>query len=118
MKVAAFYENIAEGAKYEQISTKEAVIKLISKGLDLLYISSMTLELNSKEVEEILLETGIGVEGVHGFCDLGHYPQDCSYEKMILDAVRLHVGNVLIVPGMIEDGEDWEAMTANMIVGG
>lgn len=117
MKIAAFYENIAEGAKYERISTKEAVRKLISDGLDLLYISSMTLEHNGKEVEEVLSETGIGVEGIHGFCDLGHYPQNHSYEEMILNAARLHAGNVLIVPGMIEDGEDWEAITANMIAG-
>ncbi len=117
MKVAAFYENIAEGAKYEQISTKEAVLKLISDGLDLLYISSRTLDINRKEVEEILSETGIGVEGVYGFFDLGHNPQDRSYEKMILDAVHLRANNVLIVPGMIEDGDEGGAVTANMIEG-
>ena len=101
MKIAAFYENILEGAERQDISAGEAVKDLMKSGLELLYVSSWVLENRRDELDEVLRTTGVGVEGLHGFFDFGSHPEDESYQGLIQEAVRLNATNVLLVPGMI-----------------
>ena len=69
MKIAAFYENIADGARAKGIPVEQAVRDLMEEGLELLYIGSFSLERDRAEVLDVLAKTGIGVEGIHAWTD-------------------------------------------------
>lgn len=114
MKIAAFYENIEEGAQYEGISVSEAVHKLKKDGLEMLYVGSVPFRNDLTEVETVIKENEIGVEGVHGWVDFAHDPGNLLYKQIILDAVRLHTKNVLIVPGMLQKGDERSAIIHNI----
>ncbi|MBR1496202.1 MAG: sugar phosphate isomerase/epimerase [Oscillospiraceae bacterium] len=101
MRLAAFYENIMEGADAEGRDMKSAVRELMDYGLERLYISYWTLRHRGGELAEVLADTGIGVEGLHGHFELGAAPSEPGPEMMIREAKRLGAENVLIVPGMI-----------------
>ena len=105
MKVAAFYENILEGAKASGIPVLQAVRELMGEGLDLLYASVYSARDENSGMPEVIRETGIGVEGLYGFYDFGHHPEDESYRELIDTAAELSAGNVLIIPGFIQDEE-------------
>ena len=117
MKIAAFYENIAEGAKYAGISTVEAVNRLMKEGMELLYIGGFTLRESWSEVENVLNETKILVEGIHDWIDLAHNPENPLLEQTIQNAAKLHSNNVLIVPGLLQQGDNPEIITDNIKIG-
>ena len=116
MKIAAFYENILEGAKTAGISPVLAVKTLMDHGLDLLYASVYSASDENSGMPEVIRETGIGVEGLYGFYDFGHHPEDESYKVLVDKAAELSAGNVLIIPGFLKDDEkaSWTEQVENM----
>ena len=108
MRIAAFYDDIAAGAKASGIPVQAAVRDLIKEGLELIYLSGFVLDKKRELVETMLKETGIGVEGAYMFYDFGHKPEDRSFEKLIDDMAALGGTNVLLVPGFIplKDSEE------------
>lgn len=99
MKIAAFYENIMDGADAEKIPVLDAVRALKESGLESLYIHGWTVQNRREEVETVLLETGLAVEGLYTILSLGEDPNDSEPEELIREANRLGAGNVMIVPG-------------------
>ena len=118
MKIAAFYENIVEGARAAGISLETAVRELMQEGLELLYISGFAYKDSADEIESLLKSTGIGVEGMYMFYNFGEDPEDRSYEELIDTTKRLGGTNVLLIPGMLQPGDpENEKKTDNMIHG-
>lgn len=101
MKIAAFYENIAEGAKKEGISLREALCRLKAAGMEKVYMCRRSLAEGGSELTDLLAELGLTIEGLFDFFDFGHHPEDTGYEDLIDRASEVHADNVLIVPGMI-----------------
>ena len=66
MKLAAFYENILEGADAESRKVSEVVRELMGLGMEKIYLSSWTIQDRSEELREVLTETGVAVEGIYG----------------------------------------------------
>ena len=62
MKIAAFYENIVEGARASGVSLESAVRDLMQEGLELLYISGFAYKDAEDEIERLIKSTGVGVE--------------------------------------------------------
>lgn len=103
MKIAAFYENIVEGARANHIPLQEAVAGLKQQGMDLLYVSLLSLKEDEKRIVSMLEDLDLGLEGIYGFYDFGNSPEDESWKELIDLAKRLEAANVLIVPGMIPE---------------
>ena len=116
MKIAAFYENVLEGAESNNISVKDALGELQRCGLELLYLSMASLHEREEEIIDLLRDLKLGLEGIYGFYDFGHCPDDDSWREMIDSARRLGASNVLIVPGMVpaEEKSESEPLIRNM----
>lgn len=116
MRIAAFFENIADGACAKHISLHEAMAELKQQGMELVYISIFSLREKEEEIVSLLQELDLGVEGVYGFYDFTHFPEDTSWKEVIDAAKRLGAANVLIVPGMIteEEQEHRDVMIQNI----
>lgn len=109
MKIAAFYENILEGARAKGITPREAVEALMKDGLELLYLAGFTYYQDPERFRALLKETGIGVEGIYMFCDYINRPDDPCYEELIDITAELGGTNVLYLPGILPPGsEDFE----------
>ena len=105
MKIAAFYENIVDGARARHISLHEAMTELKQSGMDLLYINIFSLREQEKEIVSLLKDLELGLEGIYGFYDFAHFPEEGSWKEIIDTAKRLGASNVLIVPGMVSKKE-------------
>lgn len=119
MKIAAFYENILEGARKSGISDREALIRLYERGMCAIYISYDSLRSDKERLLSVFREVGLEVEGLHGFFDLGVDPKNDGCLDMIRLAKEAGANNVLIVPGMIspEDENQREERLQNMQIG-
>lgn len=119
MKVAAFYENIKDGAKAKNISIKQALSQLKEEGMDLLYMARWSFEEDREELLPMMEELGIQMEGMYDFLDFSHNPKEEQYKKSIEYAKETGATNVLLLPGVImpEEAEKAEELTANMIEG-
>jgi len=105
VKIAAFYENIVDGACASHISLHEAMAELKKQGMELLYISIFSLREKENQIVSLLKDLELGLEGIYGFYDFAHFPEDDSWKEIIDSAKRLGASNVLIVPGMIPKEE-------------
>lgn len=116
MKIAAFYENIKTGAEHAGISMEEAMVQLKKAGLDNLYANYTVFRDDLPWLEPIMKNLDLGVEGLYGFLDFSHNPEECQYKECIDLAVRLGGKNVLLLPGVIlpEEQERAEELTENM----
>lgn len=119
MKIAAFFENIAEGAMHSGISLEQALHQLHELGMDAVYISYEALSRYRERLLELFADIGLEVEGLHGHFDLGADPEDARCLDMIRLAKESGARNVLIVPGMIlpEQAERREELLGNMVAG-
>ena len=116
MKIAAFYENILDGARKSGISVPDAVKNLKKEGLELLYLSGFSYDENPGAIEDLVKAAEIGVEGLYMFYDFGENPEDTGYERLIDAAARLGGKNVLLVPGMLPKGTSYrEQKLTNMV---
>ncbi len=104
MKIAAFFENIAEGAEKSGISAEEAVKNLMNDGLELLYLSGISYEKDPENFKALLRNTGAGVEGMYMFFDFVDHPEDTSYERLVDVTKELGGTNVLLLPGVLPQG--------------
>ena len=116
MKIAAFFENIAVGASAKNISLRDAITDLKQQGMELLYLSIFTLREKEEQIVSLVNELDLGVEGVYGFYDFAHDPEDGSWKEIIDAAKRLGGANVLIIPGMIpaEEQSRKDILISNM----
>lgn len=116
MKIAAFYENILEGARKSGVTDREALIKLHEQGMRAIYISYDSLRSDKERLLTLFREIGLEVEGLHGFFDLGTDPESDDCLDMIRLAKEAGANNVLIIPGMIssEDENKREVRLQNM----
>ena len=116
MKIAAFYENILEGAQKSGMTDREALITLYERGMQAIYISYDSLRSDKERHLSLFREIGLVVEGLHGFFDLGADPESDGCLDMIRLAKEAGASNVLIVPGMIksEDENQREQKLRNM----
>ncbi len=117
MEIAAFYENIAQGAESLHIPVEEALKSLKEKGMTRVYLCDRTFYEVKDDLMPVLKGLGIAIEGFFSFGDYGHAPDSESYKELIHLAKDCGAGNVLIVPGMIgEDEKDQaEILVKNMI---
>lgn len=122
MHIAAFYENILQGALAEKMPLRDVLKTMQDAGLEKLYVGTMGIEWTERaglgvDIFELCDELGIGIEGMHGWFDFGHNPEDEGYKDFIDLAVRHGAGNVLIVPGMIpkEEEDRREELIQNII---
>lgn len=105
MKIAAFYENILEGAHKSGVTDREALITLHGQGMQAIYISYDSLRSDKERLLSLFQEIGLEVEGLHGFFDLGADPENDGCLDMIRLAKEAGARNVLIVPGMITSAD-------------
>lgn len=69
MKIAAFYENIVDGARASHVSLPEAMKGLKKRGMELLYVSIFSLREHEPEIVSLLKDLELGLEGIYGFYD-------------------------------------------------
>lgn len=118
MKIAAFYENIVEGARAKGLSVREAIEGLMKDGLELLYLAGYSYTEDPEGFRRLLDETGVGVEGVYMFYDFIGKPDDTSYEELIDFTAQLGGTNVLLLPGVLPPGtEDYDNKLALLAEG-
>lgn len=106
MKIAAFYENILEGAQKSGITDREALSMLHAQGMRGIYISYDSLRSDKERLLSLFRELGLEVEGLHGWFELGLDPQNQGCMDMIRLAKEAGANNVLIIPGMIAAEEE------------
>lgn len=106
MKIAAVYENILEGAQKSGVTDRAALITLYEQGMRAIYISYDSLRSDKERLLSLFRETGMEVEGLHGFFDLGTDPVSDGCLDMIRLAKEAGASNVLIVPGMISPEDE------------
>ena len=117
MKIALFYENLYEGVRISGRQMEDVLAKLRDAGLEMLYCSFDSLKRDRAELSRIMEKLGIGLEGVHGFCDFASDPETDKYREMIDLAADTGAGSFLIIPGMFESGNthrDLERMVAGV----
>ena len=112
MRIAAFYENLAEGCAASGVSPEKALKDLQKDGLSLLYLSPESWEKDGERLRPLLEETGIGIEGLHAVCDFTKDPDSSRYREVIDLAASLHAGNVLLIPGFLTSGNTLGAIRA------
>ena len=104
MKIAAFYENIYEGVRATGRRMEEALAELRDAGLEMLYFSFDSLKRDRAQLAGTMEKLGLGVEGVHGFCDFAADPDTERFREMIDLAADAGAGNFLIIPGLFASG--------------
>lgn len=117
VKIAAFYENIHDGARAEGQSVEEALASLRAEGMERLYLSADSWKRDGKELAGILRRQGIGLEGMHCFCDFPARPDTGEYRELIDLAADLGAGHLLFIPGMLSTGntlKDFQHMLEGM----
>ena len=110
MKIAAFYENIAEGVRASGVSLEKTLSGLREEGLSLLCLTPESWEKDAGLLGPVLEKTGIGIEGLHAVCDFARDPGTERYRKIIDLALSLGAGNVLLIPGFLTTGNTEEAV--------
>lgn len=104
MKIAVFYENIHEGAQAAGRQIEEVLTELRDAGMELLYLTPDSWKRDRDMLPGIMAKLGLGIEGMHGFCDFPGDPETPSYREMIDLAAEAGAGNFLIIPGMLSSG--------------
>lgn len=119
MEIAAFYENIAQGASALNISVKEALLSLKEKGMTRVYMCDRTFYDVKDTLIPVLKALNIGIEGFFAFGDYGHCPDSEDYKELVDLAKDQGAGNVLIVPGFVgrDEKAQEETLIKNMIHG-
>ena len=101
MKIAVFYENIYGGAKAAGKDMAETLQLLKDAGMELIYLSADSLRRDKNWLMPLLAKLGLGIEGVHAFCDFAGDPETPLCEETIHLAKECGAGNLLFVPGML-----------------
>lgn len=117
MKIAAFYENIYDGAQAAGRHMEDVLTELRDAGLEMLYFAFDSLKRDRKQMTGIMEKLGLRIEGVHAFCDFAADPETDRYMEMIDLAADAGAGNLLIIPGMFTSGNtdrDLERMVAGV----
>ena len=104
MKIAAFYENIYDGAQAMGRSMEETLGSLRAEGMEGLYISMDSWKRDGHELQGILSRQGVALEGMHCFCDFPGQPDSDAYREMIDTAADIGARHLLFVPGMLHTG--------------
>ena len=114
MKIAAFYENIADASAATGIQVEDVIRRLMERGLSAVYVGGATLRDMGCQVEKIIKETGISVEGVHDWVDLAHDPDSGLLQDTVDWAAKLKAKNVLFVPGLLGETDDVDVYNSNI----
>lgn len=115
MKIAAFYENIATGAKQHGISVHDAIAELKEVGLESLYMSGRSFRGDEEGMLALCKEFDLQIEGLYDFFDYLHKPEDDGYIQQVDAALRAGAKNVMSIVGMFreEDEGKHEALMEN-----
>lgn len=100
MKIAVFYENIHDYVQAAGRKTEDVLAELRDAGMELLYMTPDSWKRDRRELSGIMEKLGLGMEGMHGFCDFPADPGTEHYQEMIDLAAEAGAGNFLIIPGM------------------
>ncbi len=117
MKIAVFYENIVDGAAAEGLPVAEALARLRDEGMEMIYLSADSWKRDRAVLSRTLERLGLGVEGMHAFCDFPGDPDTPRCREIVDLALECGAGNVLFVPGMLSTGHtmrDLDAMVRGM----
>jgi len=117
MKIAAFYENIIEATKQENITLETCLKRLYDKGLHSVCFSFENLAKDEETILNLLKSIGLKVESVYHFFDYGNKFEKDGYIELIDTAKRVQAENVLIVPGMASTKDEGlrEQQARNML---
>ena len=117
MKIAAFYENMTEGARHDGVSMAQVLVRFREAGLEKICISGESWIRDRKELQPILKDLDLGIEGFHCPVRFPENPDTEEYRTLIRLAVEAGAGNILLVPGFLTGGNtirDLEAMCDGM----
>lgn len=117
MKIAVFYENIHEGALAAGQRTEDALAALRDAGMELLYLTPDSWKRDRRELSRTMEKLGLGIEGMHAFCDFAEDPETGKYTELIDLAAEAGAGNLLLIPGMYSTGDthrDLDSMVSGM----
>ena len=117
MKIAAFYENIYDGAQALGKSMEATLSSLKEEGMERLYISIDSWKRDGHALKSILHKLDMELEGMHGFCDFSGSPATAQYREMIDLAADCGAKHLLFVPGMLSTGNtlrDLQSITEGM----
>ena len=117
MKIAAFYDNIADGVRAAGRSMEDTLASLRAEGMERLYVSVDAWKRDGASLQDILKRQQIGLEGMYGFCDFSGKPDSTVYREMIDLAADCGAEHLLLVPGMLSTGntlQDLNSLTEGM----
>lgn len=104
MKIAFFYENLHEGVLASGTKTMDAARHLHDAGMDLLYLTPDSWERDRKVIDNIREKLGVGIEGMHYFCEFPRDPETPAFKRAIDLAAEAGAGSLLIIPGFFMTG--------------
>lgn len=104
VKIAAFYENIYDGAQATGRRMEDVLAELRDAGMEMLYLTPDSWKRDRNKLSRIMEKLDLSIEGMHGFCDFPAEPDTVRYREMIDLAAEAGAGNFLIVPGMFSTG--------------
>ena len=104
MKIAVFYENLADGVQAAGRRMDETLAALRDTGMELLYLTPDSWKRDRDALSPVMDRLGLKIEGMHGFCDFPGEPDTPRYREMIDLAAEAGAGNFLIIPGMYSTG--------------
>ena len=104
MKIAVFYENIADGVQASGRRTEDALAELRDAGMEMLYLNQESWKRDRQLLSRCMEKLDLGLEGMHVFCDFPGDPDTSAYREMIDLAAEVGAGNLLFVPGMCSTG--------------
>ena len=106
MKIAAFYENIVTAYENAGKSLREVLTELKGYGLQQIYLSGDSYEKDHGTLTPLMDELGLTYAGFHQYIDFAHHPEETTYRKYIDMVKESGADNLLLVPGLIPEGEE------------
>ncbi|WP_099205465.1 sugar phosphate isomerase/epimerase family protein [Scatolibacter rhodanostii] len=117
MKIATFYDHIAEMARQESITLAEALKTAKDLGVEALEVLSSNSKGKEQEIKSDLDAAGLSVSSLCAFMDFGKNTDLQAIEDIMTSADRLGTSRILVIPGFYdktdseqEKKEKWNQM--------
>lgn len=106
MELGVFFDHLTEAADQEGLSLERVLAYAHAQGITYVEMSGSYYMNNERRVEEMFKSTGIRVGCVDERLDLAHDKGVEDGERLVRFAREHGVENVLIIPGLIDTGEE------------
>ena len=111
MKLSVFHHHVIDFAKKRGIDIREALAETRAMGFDGL-VTDLALLADGDRLHRLFTDNGLGLHSIFAGIDFVHdEPAACARrtEELLNAAMAFGAGSVLVLPGLIRDGDDRDA---------